>query len=69
LAIAERKHNRILIEDELQEDYILEHKQITPIDNSTITPGINKHSIALRTLHNLSHRSIHNQHKELIEVG
>jgi hypothetical protein len=56
LAITERKYNRIPIEDEPQEDYILEHKRITPTDNSTITPGINKHSIALRMLHNLSHR-------------
>jgi hypothetical protein len=56
LAIAERKHNQILIEDEPQEDYIHEHKRIIPIDNSTITPDINKHSIALRMLHNLSHR-------------
>jgi hypothetical protein len=69
LDIAERKDNRILTEDELQEDYTLEHKQIIPTDNSAITLDINKHLIALRTLHNLNHRSTHNLHRELIEVG
>jgi hypothetical protein len=69
LDIAEQKDNRILIEDEFQEDYTPEHKQTIPLDNPAIILDTNKHSIVLRTLHNLSHRSIHNQRKELIEVG
>jgi hypothetical protein len=65
----EEKDSRIPYEEEYQADYILELRPIIQQDKHTITLDINKqHSNVPKMLHNLNHRSINNQRKELIEV-
>src|ERR1700733_1938999 len=64
----EEKDNRIRIEEEFQADYIPELRPTIQTDNRIIGLEISKHSTVLKTLHNLSHRSIHNQLKGPIGV-
>jgi hypothetical protein len=64
----EEEDSLTLCEEGFQADYILELKPIIQIDSRTTTLDIKEHLIALRTPHNLSHRLIHNQHREPIGV-
>jgi len=68
LNIVERKHHRALTEGECQDDLLLKPKLDIHIENHILHQISNKLSIALKTLHNLSHRSILSKDKEPIGV-
>src|ERR1700733_14423308 len=67
-SIVEEKDNQTRTEEEFQADYTPELRPTIQTDNQIIDLEISKHLIVLKTLHNLSHRSIHNQLKGLIGV-
>jgi len=68
LTIVEGHNHPTLIEEECQEDLLLRHKRDIHTEGCIIHPITNKSQLSSSCLHNLSHRLIHNQHRELIEV-